>query len=156
MKIRFKFVCQAISRTVMDRARHQLTNCLHDFAQRMKLKVHVNLYMDRLHSVQRRFKNYHINQNDRLEIMKEVIGRRCFSILSGNENMFKNKKKLKLFQNKIKSISEAVKETVLKRYLRQCKDQNDYKYLWFRKQILKKDLGKSEMIGLRLRIGMKK
>jgi hypothetical protein len=118
--------------------------------------VYVHIAFEKVINIQNKILDSHKNSLDRFEILKDLFVRRAMAIQLEIPKKRKAREAHAAYMILVKGITNDVRDAVLARYLRYCKDQFGFNFLSYRRRINESKLSHAETLGLRLRIGMRK
>ena len=125
---------------------------LDDFRVKMRLKVYIHIAVEKVMNIQNKITDAHQNSKDRFEIIQAAFIKKHMAMQREVPRKKKAREQLAL----VKAISDEVRDAVITRYLRYCKDQFGFNFLSYRRMINASNLSYSETLGLRLAIGKRK
>ena len=141
-----------VQRIVDQKAREVMYRVLDDFRVKMRLKVYIHIAFEKVINIQNKITDAHRNSKDRFEILQAAFIKKHIAMQLEVPKKKKAREQLAL----VKAISDDVRDAVIARYLRYCKDQFGFNFLSYRRKINESNLSAAETLGLRLRIGMRK
>ncbi|CDW85584.1 m-phase inducer phosphatase 2 [Stylonychia lemnae] len=139
--------------TIETRAKQTFLDFLRVYSKKFYIKIKIKQFFERLISIQERFSLYVKQMKQRMEVLKKYFDQEQQKMILQLVKIKNKSKKQKDLLQKLREVTDSVKQAVLNKYLEKCKNENAIKFFEWRKKVMNKNLDKDQQFAMSLRMG---
>eukprot|EP00347_Sterkiella_histriomuscorum_P022055 403331844 len=144
---------QLINPNIEQQAKTTFLDFLRVYSKKFFIKVKIKQFFEKLISIQKRFSNYVFQMHQRFEVLQKYYAQELSKMILQIVKIKQKTKKQKDLLQKLREITDSMRDRVLAKYLDKCKHENAIRFFDWRKKVMNKQLDKEQQFAMSLRMG---